>query len=235
MGGPEPTPDGHYSVYAQIVNAKRDACAYAHRNVFPNAKAVRLYAKENPNKKSQMIYQFHENVEPEIVETAKCKTTNNTLSRIAFVLYRFRKALRTDGKTLALNSEEARTAVNGIRLTKAEFVKCGGHKTVSDKRVYSFYRQVDYAVSDMQTIMTTGKCYKTRKDSVDKSKAGIDKDVYISTDEEEEEDPHMMVRDTQKCQEEGQEEGEKSQDIDGGDDVEEDEDEDEESECEYVN
>ena len=93
--------------------AKRDARAYVQTNSYPSAKAIQKYAKFNPKgPKDQIIYTLDVDDESErIAENARCKTKSNSMGRIAFVIYRFRKALQgKDGRVLSLDSEEARLA-----------------------------------------------------------------------------------------------------------------------------
>ena len=280
LGG-VPAANGIYYVYTQLVYAKRDARAYVQTNSYPSAKAIQKYAKFNPKgPKDQIIYTLDVDDESErIAENARCKTKSNSMGRIAFVIYRFRKALQgKDGRILSLDSEEARLAVNEIRLTKAEFVQCGGHQTVSDRRFYSFHRQVQYAVLDMQNIMQSGKIAKCahtekhtkrwsafqmysadrrrawkreggkitkemmaalaqqwkdedeavraawesraeeRKEAMFDKKSGMPKDLYISTDDEEE-----VGNGTRAEEDEAQEHGQEEEEEDD-DDAEEEED-----------
>ena len=219
-----------YSFYRQLVLAKRDADAYAQRGIFPVAVAI---------KKAYKLYEFypsdHEDIDA--IEKARVSTKDATrLKRIAFVLKRFRRCIRTvardackDGVTKeerfvglhralhALHRSEHSSSVLGIALDKDEFVECGGHRTVSAKLSYSFYRQVVHACRDLRIIMERGRHCKA---DLKGKKAG---DITaISSDEEEEENvdlydsnkkgPTKSLHDAGIVDEEGEEEGEEESD-----------------------
>ena len=103
------------------------------------------------------------------------------MKRIAFVLKKFRRFMREHP---SLASSEARAAFLKIKLSKDEFVECGGHKTVSKHLKFSFYRQVALAKRDMEDIMRKGRFNKSRS---------LAPSGYISSDaEDSEEDVDRM-------------------------------------------
>ena len=82
------------------------------------------------------------------------------MKRVALVLKKFRRFMR---HLDSLGAPEARQAFLALALTKEEFVACGGHKTVSDKKfTFSFYRQLVQAKRDMEDIMKKGRFNKSK-------------------------------------------------------------------------
>jgi hypothetical protein len=151
-----------YSFYRQLVYAKRDADVYAKRMTFPSATAA---------KTAISLYKFYD-TDDEMVGDASKMGRDPGMQKIAFVLRRFRKFARKQ-KTLA--SATARIAFLNERLTKDEFVRCGGHKTVSSTIIHPFYRQVVLAKRDMETILEHGRFPKSKR---------MDVPLSISTDDE---------------------------------------------------
>lgn len=108
------------------------------------------------------------------------------MRRIAFVLKKFRRFLRTHPK---LASPEARDAFLKMKLDKDEFVECGGHKNCSAKNGFDFYRLVVVGKRDMEDIMRKGRFNKSKS---------LPPSGYISSDagEESEEDVDQMDNQT---------------------------------------
>lgn len=145
-----------YSFYRQLVYAKRDAAAFASRRIFPCAAAA---------KRAISLYRFYD-TDDEAVDDASNMSKDIGLLKISFVLKRFRKFAR---QYPVLASDEARLAFLSIGLTKDEFVRCAGHKTVSKTLVHSFYRQVVLAKRDMENILNRGRFPKSMRKSMPSS------------------------------------------------------------------
>lgn len=164
-----------YSLYRQLVLAKRDVDAYAQRGIFPAAAAI---------KRSFKLYEFYpsDNEDLSTVEVSGVSTKDRIrLKRVAFVLKRFRRCIRAHKD--ALNTPEAAQSFAEVQLSKDDFVACGGHRTVSSKHTYNFYRQIVIACRDMRVILEKGRHCKA--DLRGKPVAQIQ---CISSEEEEEED-----------------------------------------------
>lgn len=164
-----------YSFYRQLVLAKRDADAYAQRGIFPPALCI---------KQAYKLYEFYPSDDEDLaaIESARVTCKDHTrMKRVAFVLKRFRRAIRSHGDDLA--NLGARLSFAGVQLSKDEFTCCGGHRTVSAKHTYCFYRQVVLACRDMRVMLMKGKHCKAD------SKGKHWKDILcISSGDEEEED-----------------------------------------------
>ena len=109
-----------YSFYRQLVHAKRDANAYAHRGIFPAASAI---------KQARKLYTFYDTDEENVVEDAPIFDNDGTMDRVAYILYRFRKVVRG----LDIDSAEARNRFMCMQLTKDEFVLCGTSERVNER------------------------------------------------------------------------------------------------------
>lgn len=165
-----------YSFYRQLVLAKRDIDAYALRGVFPVAECI---------KKAYKLYQFYpsDDEDLEAIESAKLVAKEHVrLKRVAFVLKRFRRCVRNHKN--ALDSCEARDSFLNVQLSKEDYVTCGGHRTVSAKSTFSFYRQVVLACRDLRFIMKKGRHCKSDL----KGKRVADIKCISSEDEEEDVD-----------------------------------------------
>ena len=138
-----------YSILRQLVYAKRDAKAFSQRRCFPASGAV---------KKAHAKYVFYDTDAEDVDGLDKKGPIKDRdavrVFRIALVLKRFRAFFKVHGE--ALRTDAARVAFHQIRLSKEEFVQCGGHRTVSGKTSYSFYRQVVRAKRDMSFILERG-------------------------------------------------------------------------------
>jgi hypothetical protein len=142
-----------YSFYRQLVLAKRDADAYSQRGIFPPALCI---------KQAYKLYEFYPSDEEDMaaIESARVSCKDHTrMKRVAFVLKRFRRAIRSHGDDLATLG--ARLSFAGVQLSKDEFTRCGGHRTVSAKNTYCFYRQLVLACRDMRVILMKGRHCKT--------------------------------------------------------------------------
>lgn len=158
-----------YSLYRQLVYAKRDVDAYAKRSCFPNGRSVQ---------KALSLYAFYPTDNEDIDdETPVSFKQVNRMLRVAFVLKRFRRFMRMYRDTL--HTDEARHAFCAIELSKDEFVMCGGHRTVSAKKMYSFYRQIVQAKRDMDEIMQRGRFNNSKSKEVPEciSSSGEEEDV----------------------------------------------------------
>ena len=157
------------SLYRQVVLAKRDAKAYVQRNAFPNSVAV---------KKAATLYQFYESDDEDVAGESASPVSRkdvHSIRRIAFVLKRFRVFMRDYDKQIA--SDAGKQAFSRIRLSKDEFVECGGHRTVSSRKDHSFYLQVVLAKRDMQLILSRGRFRRTTKtDGVDYMSSDLEGD-----------------------------------------------------------
>ena len=166
-GGKASVGTDNKSLYRQLVLAKRDAKAFVQRNAFPNSVAV---------KKASTLYKFYdsddEDVEGESTSPLSRKDAHS-MRRIAFVLKRFRSFMRTHQQQL--DSDAGREAFFKLRLSKDEFVECGGHRTVSGKKDHSFYLQIVLAKRDMELILSRGSFRRTTK----RRSEGVD---YMSSD-----------------------------------------------------
>ena len=146
-----------YSLYRQLVYAKRDAKALSQRMSFPKSLEVQ---------KAHHVYKFYpsdsEDVDELDAKGPMKRQDASRIFRIALVLKRFRIFLKKHGAALA--SDAARNDFHAIHLTKREFVLCGGFGTVSSKTNYSFYRQIVYAKRDIELILRRGHFGKGRLD-----------------------------------------------------------------------
>ena len=172
-GGARGNNANSYSFYRQLVHAKRDANAYAQRGIFPAAGAI---------KQARKIYTFYDTDEENVVEDAPLFDNDGTMDRVAYILYRFRKAVRG----LDIGSAEARNRFMSIQLTKDDFVLCGGHRSVANERVYSFYRQVVFALRDIRRVLERAHGYNCKdetKVSKKDSKSKKRKLAFVTTDD----------------------------------------------------
>lgn len=146
-----------YSFYRQLVYAKRDAKAFSQRMSFP--KSLQVQQAHN-------VYKFYpsdlEDVEDLDAKGPMKRQDAFCIARIALVLKRFRVFMKKHGS--APLSDAARSDFDAMRLTKHEFVRCGGFGTVTSKADYSFYRQVVYAKRDIELILHRGHFGKGRLD-----------------------------------------------------------------------
>lgn len=168
LGG-KARPGKVYSLHRQLLHAKLDASAYAQRRVFPSSSAIKM---------ARSKYTFYESDEEELYSESAPMRSQCDLARVAFVLARFEEAVADH----PINSDEARLAVCSIRLTKQEFVQCGGKASVAtDTRSYSFGRQIVGASRDIRRIIQTGKCTQARKEiaKAARGRAGIG-NVHLS-------------------------------------------------------
>ena len=107
------------------------------------------------------------------------------MRRIVFVMKKFRRFMQNlRRRHQSFACDEARKAFLKIKLTKNEFVECGGHKTVSGSiNCFSYYRQLVAAKRDMEEIMRKGRFNKSKS---------LPPPGYISSDTEGEEDVDKM-------------------------------------------
>lgn len=162
-----------YSFYRQLVLAKRDVDAYSRRGIFPAALSIKNAFK---------LYAFYPSDDEDLspIEPARVAAKDNCrLKRVAFVLKRFRRVICAHKDALA--TCEASLNFAKVQLSKQEFVACGGHRTVSAKITFSFYRQIVLACRDMRAILVRGRhCKADAKGHV------VSQIQCISSDEDEE-------------------------------------------------
>ena len=159
-------------VYRQMVYAARDINACVDRCAYWSANSVKL---------ADRYYEFYPDNNRKIDFGLCVKTTRAyQTSRIACTLKVFYKFLRTlRGKKIEFNSVEAKDLFMNIRLTRQQFLKCGGYKRqIKQLDEFSFYPQILQAKRDMKSILERGR--------FSRSKLGIPFPEYISSDEEEE-------------------------------------------------
>ena len=222
-----------FSLYRQLCYAEYDMKAFLERSYFPSKKSI-----DSARNAKSIAFSFYD-TDDEVIADSRQETVRRgskfALKRIGYVLKElhclcrpFRKELRR--KTCA-------KLIISHTIKYDDFVECGGHRTASKARRFSFYTHLLRAKRDCQSIFMTGRCSRERgrmgtietnsedfEDVEDLDDVCEDGGGSVGDHDAQDEQAHETIRTED---EEDNDEGENNQEEDDDDDEEVDDDEEE--------
>jgi hypothetical protein len=158
----------HFSLYRQLVYAKRDLEAFYARGYFPTKKSIIAAKTARP-----IGFTFYD-TESEMVAAPIRADAKFRLPRIIYVLQTIRRMCRPFRGTMCASSC-ARSLVRHT-ISYSDFVQCGGYRTVSKTERFSFWEVLLTAKRDCESIIKDGRCVR-KKNPASQDETSDDEDV----------------------------------------------------------
>jgi hypothetical protein len=166
LGGNPAAERSRFSLYRQVVWAERDMRAFCARGAFPDAHHTRAASR---------TYRFYDSDDEDLAEHSLSSKPKHAFRRVHTVLSVFRKFFARHRR---LNTAQAQHAYRQIRMTRAEFVACGGSKTnvkgnFAKANERAFHVAVVMAKRDCETFLSNEHVPHTRMREADARRADV--------------------------------------------------------------